>query len=85
MIGEQAEAGAKDLRQTKVQPLLNKAKTTVNVQGAIKELGSNLEKMAKQDPDKLKEYQQAFDELLAAYSDPKYANMSLKDLQELKS
>lgn len=85
MIGEQTEASAKNLRQTKVQPLLNKAKTTVNVQWAIKELKSDLEKMAKQDPDKLKEYQQAFDELLAAYSDPKYANMSLKDLQELKS
>jgi len=85
MIGEQAEAGASDLWQTKVQPLLNKAKTTVNVQGAIKELKSNLERMAKQDPDKLKEYQQAFEELTTAYADPKYANMSLKDLQDLKS
>lgn len=85
MVWEQAEAAASNLWQTKVQPILNKSKTTINVQWAIRELWADIEKLAKLDPDKLEEYKQAFDELVTAYWDNKYANMSLKDVQNLKS
>ena len=84
-IWEQTEAAAKQLRTTKVQPILDKAKTTINVQGAIKELWSKIEQMAKQDPDKLEEYKQAYNELLQAFSDKKYSNLVLQDTHTLKS
>lgn len=84
-IWEQSEAAAKQLRSTKVQPVLNKAKTTINIQGTIKELQSEIERMAKQDPDKLEEYKQAYDELAQSFADKKYGNLVLQDVHTLKS
>lgn len=68
-----------------MQPVLNKAKTTINIQGTIKELQSEIERMAKQDPDKLEEYRQAYDELVQSFADRKYGNLVLQDVHTLKS
>jgi len=40
---------------------------------------------ARKDPDKLQEYNDSIKELEKAFKDKSYSNMSLKDLQELKS
>jgi len=84
----QAEAKANDIFKNTIQPILNKAKssnTTVNVQWAIRELGNDIAKFAKWDPDKLAEYKQAFDELVTSFQWDEFKNMSLDKLQELKS
>ena len=85
MIWEQAEAGAKQLWTSQIQPMISNAKTKFNIQESIAELWSSLEKLAKNDPDKLEEYKNAFSELVQSYSDPKFANMNMQQLQDLKS
>lgn len=84
-IGTQAEARANEIRKDTVQPLLKKSKTTINVQWAIKELWSEIEKIARKDPDKLAEYKEAFKQLQESFADKSYGSMKLEDLQTLKS
>lgn len=84
-IWVQSEVWAKNIRQKTIQPALEKSTSTVNIQDEIASLWDDILKMAKQDPDKIAEYMKAFDKMKAAYADPKYANMKLLDVQDLKS
>ena len=51
-----------------ILPMLRNSKTTLNVQGALRELKSELKTLAKNDPDKLEAYENAMEELEKSYS-----------------
>jgi hypothetical protein len=64
---------------------LEKSTSTINVQGLIDWLTEDIQDLAKNDPDKLKAYEDALGSLKDSYKDSKFANYSLKDSQTLKS
>ncbi|MBO7696183.1 MAG: hypothetical protein J6T10_26405 [Methanobrevibacter sp.] len=64
---------------------MEKSTSTINVQGLIDDLTKDIADLAKNDPDKLKAYEDALESLKESYSDGKFANYSLKDSQTLKS
>lgn len=84
MFWTQAEKQASKIFTKFINPILEKATTTVNIQGALKELKSKIVDLAGLDPDKLDEYTQAYQELEQSFNKPEYANMGLKDTNTLK-
>jgi ADP-dependent phosphofructokinase/glucokinase len=64
---------------------LEKSTSTINVQELIDGLAEDIQELAKNDPDKIKAYEDALGSLKESYSDGKFANYSLKDSQTLKS
>lgn len=84
-VGKVAERRALEMFPNEILPMLKNSKTTLNIQWALRELESEIPKLAKNDPDKLEAYKNAMEELKKSYSDPQYANYSLEDTQTLKS
>jgi hypothetical protein len=68
-----------------INPILEKATTKTNVQDLISKLEWEILTISKWDPDKLNEYKQAIEEMKKSFWDPKYNNLSQRELQDLKS
>lgn len=85
MIGTQAEKQAKNIFTKTINPLLKSAQTKVNVLDTIKWMSEKIKSMAWLDPDKVAEYKNAFNELQKSFWWKDYKNMSLEELQTLKS
>lgn len=81
----QAKSKANQIFKKTIAPALEKSKATINVQELIDSLADDIEKLAKNDPDKLNAYNEALESLKDSYKDSKFANYSLKDSQTLKS
>lgn len=83
--GIQAKSKANQIFKKTINPALEKSTSTINVQGLIDDLAEDIQDLAKNDPDKIKAYEDALGSLKESYSDGKFANYSLKDSQTLKS
>ena len=83
--GIQARSKANQIFKKTINPALEKSTSTINVQGLIDDLAEDIQDLAKNDPDKIKAYEDALGSLKESYSDGKFANYSLKDSQTLKS
>lgn len=83
--GIQARSKANQIFKKTINPALEKSTSTINVQGLIDDLAEDIQDLAKNDPDKLKAYEDALGSLKDSYKDSKFANYSLKDSQTLKS
>ena len=81
----QAGHEANQIFKQTINPALEKSTAKVNVQNLINELSDDVERLAKNDPDKLKAYNEALDSLKDSYKDAKYSKYSMKDTQTLKS
>lgn len=81
----QAKSKANQIFKKTIAPALENSKATINVQELIDSLADDIEKLAKNDPDKLNAYNEALESLKDSYKDSKFANYSLKDSQTLKS
>lgn len=83
--GIQARSKANQIFKKTINPALEKSTSTINVQGLIDDLAEDIQDLAKNDPDKIKAYEDALWSLKDSYKDGKFANYSLKDSQTLKS
>lgn len=83
--GIQAKSKANQIFKKTINPALEKSTSTINVQELIDGLAEDIQDLAKNDPDKIKAYEDALGSLKESYSDGKFANYSLKDSQTLKS
>ena len=83
--GIQAKSEANQIFKKTINPALENSKATVNVQELINSLGDDIGQLAKNDPDKLRAYNEALESLKESYKAPEFAEYSLKDSQTLKS
>lgn len=81
----QASSEANQIFKNTIEPALEKSTEKVNVQEIINWLAEDIKDLAKNDPDKERAYLDALEDLKNSYSDPKFAEYSLKDTQTLKS
>lgn len=81
----QAKHEANQIFKQTIEPALEKSTAKVNVQNLINELSDDVERLAKNDPDKLKAYKSAFKDLKKSYSGKEFAEYSMKAAQTLKS
>jgi len=81
----QASSEANQIFKNTIEPALEKSTATVNVQELINSLEDDIQQLAKNDPDKERAYLDALEDLKKSYSDPKFAEYSMKDTQTLKS
>lgn len=84
-IWVQSEAQASNLWKWQVKPMLQQSQKTVNIQSLIDEMKPEVIKMAKEDPDKLKELKVAWTKLRKAFSSEKYQALNMESTQNLKS
>lgn len=81
----QAGSKANQIFKKTIEPALEKSTAKVNIQKLIEWLAEDIKDIAKNDPDKLKAYNDALADLKKSYKAKEFANYSLKDTQTLKS
>lgn len=81
----QASSKANQIFKKTIEPALEKSTAKINVQELIEWLAEDIKDIAKNDPDKLKAYNDALADLKKSYKAKEFANYSLKDTQTLKS
>ena len=81
----QASSKANQIFKKTIEPALEKSTAKVNIQKLIEWLAEDIKDIAKNDPDKLKAYNDALADLKKSYKAKEFANYSLKDTQTLKS
>lgn len=81
----QASSKANQIFKKTIEPALEKSTAKINVQKLIEWLAEDIKDIAKNDPDKLKAYNDALADLKKSYKAKEFANYSLKDTQTLKS
>ena len=83
--GIQASSKANQIFKQTIEPALEKSTAKINVQKLIEWLAEDIKDIAKNDPDKLKAYNDALADLKKSYKAKEFANYSMKDAQTLKS
>ena len=81
----QASSKANQIFKKTIEPALEKSTAKINVQELIEWLAEDIKDIAKNDPDKLKAYNDALQDLKKSYKAKEFANYSMKDAQTLKS
>lgn len=81
----QASSKANQIFKKTIEPALEKSTAKINVQKLIEWLAEDIKDIAKNDPDKLKAYNDALADLKKSYKAKEFANYSMKDAQTLKS
>lgn len=81
----QASSKANQIFKKTIEPALEKSTAKINIQELIEWLAEDIKDIAKNDPDKLKAYNDALQDLKKSYKAKEFANYSMKDTQTLKS
>ena len=81
----QASSKANQIFKKTIEPALEKSTAKINVQELIEWLAEDIKDIAKNDPDKLKAYNDALKDLKKSYKAKEFANYSMKEAQTLKS
>lgn len=81
----QAQHELRQLWSNKIEKALEESSSTINLQELIDDLSNDIERLAKNDPDKLAAYKNALEDLKNSYKWTEYATYSMKDAQTLKS
>ena len=83
--GVDARVKANQIFEETLNPIFENSKSTLNVKEMATNLKDKLMDMAKWDPDKIKEYQEAYEELVKSFGGEEFEKMSPSAAQELKS
>lgn len=83
--GVDARVKANQIFEEVLNPIFENSKSTLNIKKMAINLKDKLIDMAKWDPDKIKEYQEAYEELVKSFGGKEFEKMSPGAAQELKS